>query len=206
MFSKINNFLKHFHPSAERDPYRLFPHDHLMKYIFLPLIPKFVTPNQITIVRFIMTPVVLWFLYIGNYSVGVPLFLLAAFTDAVDGSLARVRKQITPWGTVADPIADKLLIGLVVLLFVIQYFGLFFGLLILFFEIVIITGGIIRRNQGKFVSANVFGKIKMFLQVAGVLFLFVSLWMNIDLFRSFSFATFTVAILFALLSLLSYGI
>ena len=177
-----------------------------MKFLILPLIPRFVLPNHVTILRILMTPFVLWFLYTGQYAIGVPLFFVDALTDAIDGSLARVRKQITPWGTIVDPIADKLLIGLVVLLFVIQYFGLFFGLLILFFEIVIIVGGLIRKHQGKFVSANVFGKIKMFLQVAGVLFLFISLWMDFDLFRSVSFGAFTVAIVFALLSLLSYGI
>jgi len=206
MFSVFFDFLKKFHPKAERDPYRLFPHDHLMKYTVLPLIPKFLTPNHFTILRLIMTPFVLWFLITEQYSIGVPLFLAAAFTDAIDGSLARVRKQITAWGTIADPVADKMLIGLAVLLFVIKYLSLYFGLLILFFELLIVTGGLIRKYQGHLVSANIFGKIKMVLQVFGVLFLFVSLWMDIDLFRSVSFGTLTLAILFAILSLLSYGL
>lgn len=206
MFSKFFDFLKRFHPKAERDAYRLFPHDHLMKYVFLPLIPRFVSPNHITILRFILTPFVLWFLLSEQYSIGVPLFFFAAFTDALDGSLARVRRQITDWGTIADPVADKLLIGLVVLFFVIKYIGLFFGLLILFIELIIIAGGFLRKHNGIFVSANVFGKIKMFLQVVGVMFLLVSLWIDFDLFRSVSIGTFTLAIVFAVLSLLSYGI
>lgn len=206
MFSIIGDFLKRFHPKAERDPYRLFPHDHLMKAVILPLIPKFIKPNHVTILRLILTPFVLWFLLSEQYSIGVPLFFIAAFTDAIDGSLARVRKQITSWGTLADPVADKLLIGMVVLLFVIKYIGLYFGLLIVFFELVIITGGFIRKFQGYYVSANIFGKIKMVLQVVGVMFLLISLWANFDLFRSVSVGTFTLAILFAILSLLSYGI
>ena len=206
MFSRFVDFLKRFHPKAERDPYRLFPHDHLMKAVILPLIPKFVLPNHVTILRLILTPFVLWFLFTEQYSIGVPLFFFAALTDAIDGSLARVRRQITTWGTLVDPIADKLLIGMVVLLIVIKYIDLYFGLLIVFFELVIITGGFIRKYQGHFVSANVFGKIKMVLQVAGVMFLLVSLWADFDLFRSVSVGTFTLAILFAVLSLLSYGI
>jgi CDP-diacylglycerol--glycerol-3-phosphate 3-phosphatidyltransferase len=206
MFSHLFVFLKRFHPQAERDPSRLFPHDHLINFLVLPFIPPFVRPNHITIFRLLMTPLVLWFLAIEQYSIGVPLFLFAAFTDAVDGSLARVRKQITSWGALVDPLADKLLIGLVVLLFVIKYIGLYFGLLIVFFELIIIAGAFFRKYQGHFVSANIFGKIKMVLQVAGVLFLFISLWADFDLFKGFSIGIFTLAILFAVLSLLSYGL
>jgi len=177
-----------------------------MKYTIIPLIPRFVRPNHVTILRLLLTPFVLWFLITQQYSIGVPLFFIAAFTDAIDGSLARLRGQITEWGTVVDPVAVKLLIGLVVLLFVIQYIGLYFGLLILFIELVIITGGLVRKYQGHFVSANVFGKIKMFLQVVGVMFLLISLWADFDLFRSVSVGSFTLAIVFAILSLLSYGI
>jgi len=206
MFSRLTDFLKRFHPRAERDPYRLFPHDRLMAATVLKLVPRFILPNHVTILRLILTPFVLWFLLNEQYSVGVPLFLFAALTDAVDGSLARTRKQITEWGTIADPVADKLLIGMVVLLFVIKYIGLYFGLLIVFFELVIIAGGFVRKYQGHFVSANVFGKIKMILQVIGVMFLLISLWADFDLFRSVSVGTFTLAIIFAVLSMLSYGI
>lgn len=206
MFSRFLNFLKRFHPSAERDPYRLFPHDHLMKFTVIPLIPRFIKPNHFTVLRLLLTPFVLWFLITQQYSIGVPLFFVAAFTDAIDGSLARLRRQITEWGTIVDPIADKLLIGMVVLLFVIQYISLYFGLLILFIELVIVGGGLIRRCQGHYISANIFGKIKMVLQVVGVLFLLVSLWIDFDLFRSVSVGTFTLAIIFAILSLLSYGL
>ncbi|MFA6131744.1 MAG: CDP-alcohol phosphatidyltransferase family protein [Patescibacteria group bacterium] len=206
MFSRIVDFLKKFHPKAERDPYRLFLHDRLMAATILKLIPKFVLPNHITILRLVLTPFVLWFLITEQYAIGVPLFFAAAFTDAVDGSLARTRRQITAWGTLADPVVDKLLIGLVVLLFVIKYIGLYFGLLIVFFEVVIIAGAFFRKYKGSFVSANVFGKIKMILQVAGVMFLLISLWADFDLFKSVSVGTFTLAILFAILSLLSYGI
>lgn len=206
MFPKFLNFLKKFHPKAERNPHQLFPHDHLMRVLVLPFVPPFVHPNHITILRFILTPLVLWFLIKEQYEVGVPLFLFTAFTDAVDGSLARVRKQVSEWGTIADPVADKILIGLVVLLFVIKHLGLFLGFLILFFELAIVAIAFLHKRRGEHVSANIFGKVKMFLQVIGVMFLFISLWANFDLFHSASFAILTLAVLFAVLSLLSYGL
>src|SRR3989339_879810 len=99
-----------------RDPSKLFPHDHIMRYTFVPLVPRFVTPNMITIARMVLIPFILYFLFSNEYGIGVPLFLFAAFTDALDGSVARLRHQVTEWGTFYDPLADKLLIGSVIIL------------------------------------------------------------------------------------------
>ena len=190
----------------ERDPHKLFPHDHLMRYTFIPLVPGFITPNMVTMFRIVMTPIVLWFLYTGNFQIGVPIFLFVAFTDAIDGSLARIREQITTWGTFYDPLADKIFIGSVVLLIVIQHVNVIFGLLIVAVEASLLIGGYIRKVNGKVTSANVFGKIKMILQVIGVLMLLIALWSGFDLFIPISVGTLALAIVFAVISLFTYGL
>ena len=192
--------------ALERDPNKLFPHDHLMKWVILPLIPKKVTPNSITIVRFIGIPFVLYFLLLEQFHIGVPLFLVLAFTDALDGSLARVRKQITQWGTFYDPVADKLLIGLVALLIIVKYIHPVFAFIIVVLELLIIAGGLRTKNRGKVISANIFGKTKMFLQVAGVTILLIAVWAGIPLFVPISAATLSLAIVFAVVSLFTYGL
>lgn len=189
-----------------RDPTKLFPHDHIMRYTLLPLIPSFITPNMITIVRMFCAPIVLWFLFIENYEIGVPFFLLVAFTDAIDGSLARVRHQITEWGTFYDPVADKLLIGSVVLLVVAKHVNVVFTIIILLLEALIIFGGILRKKSGRMTGANIFGKTKMFLQVLGVSFLLIALWAGFDLFIPVSIGTLSLAIVFAVISLFTYGL
>ena len=88
-----------------RDPAKLYPHDYVMKSLVLPLVPKWVTPNYVTALRFLLTPFVVWGLAVGQYEWAIPFFMFTAFTDMVDGSLARARKQITEWGTLFDPIA-----------------------------------------------------------------------------------------------------
>lgn len=190
----------------ERDPKKLFPHDHIMKYTFVPLVPHFVTPNGITIFRMLATPVVLLILLSGNYSLGVPSFLFLAFTDALDGSVARLRGQITKWGTFYDPVADKLLITSVVLLIVIQHVNPIFAFLIIGLEVLIVFGGFIRKRNGKVTTANVFGKTKMFLQVAGVTMLLIAVWLGYDLFIPVSEGTLALAIIFAIISLFTYGL
>jgi len=189
-----------------RDPHRLFPHDHVLRYTVIPLIPCFITPNMVTVFRIVMTPVVLWLLYLQNFSLGVPLFWFVAFTDALDGSLARLRNQVTPWGTFYDPLADKIFIGSVVLLVVVNHVNIIFGFLILLVECAIILGAFVQRRRGKIMSANIFGKTKMFLQVLGVSFLLIAMWAGFDLFIPLSIGTLSLAIVFAVISLLTYGL
>jgi CDP-diacylglycerol---glycerol-3-phosphate 3-phosphatidyltransferase len=190
----------------KRDPHKLFPHDRVMRYTVVPLIPKSVTPNMVTVFRIVMTPAVLWFLYTEQYAIGVPLFLFISFTDAIDGSLARLRHQVTDWGAFYDPLADKLLIASVVLLVVVQHVNVIFGLLIIIVEAIIMLGGYIRKLDGKVVGSNLFGKTKMILQVTGVTFLLLAIWGGLDLFIPISVGTLALGLVFAIISLFTYGI
>ncbi|HEU5114247.1 MAG TPA: CDP-alcohol phosphatidyltransferase family protein, partial [Candidatus Paceibacterota bacterium] len=92
---------------------RATPIDRLLSRTFLKLVPKSVTPNQITKFRLITIPFIGLLLGFNYYIPGAILFLFSAFSDALDGALARTERKITTWGTLYDPIADKLLIGLV---------------------------------------------------------------------------------------------
>jgi CDP-diacylglycerol--glycerol-3-phosphate 3-phosphatidyltransferase len=188
-----------------RDPKKLFPHDYLMKYTLIPLIPQAVTPNSITLLRFFGIPALIFLLAQEWYDWSLGLFLFLALTDAVDGSLARLRDQITQWGTIYDPVADKLLIGSVVLLIVMKHINVILGLLILIVEGLIILGAMRRRKAGHAIAANFFGKTKMFLQVLGVTFLLIAVWLGFDLFVPLSIGTLCLAILFAVVSLFTYG-
>ncbi len=190
----------------ERDPEKLYPHDRLLAKTLLPFIPMSITPNMVTCLRMMLTPVVLLFLYWRRYDIGVPLFVFVAFTDALDGTMARVRKQITDWGTFYDPIADKLLIGSVVLLVVTRHINPLFGLLIVAIELMLVAGGYWRRRCGQSVRANMVGKAKMFLQFLGVTLLLVEVWSGAQLFLDVSIATLSLAIVVAIISLFTYGL
>lgn len=185
---------------------RLLPHDRLFAATILRLIPKEVTPNHITILRFILIPPTLFFLWIEDVPVALVFFLFAALTDAIDGSLARTRKQITGWGTVADPLADKLLIGSTVVFFVAKEVNVAFAGLIVFFEVMIALGALYRARRGQLQSANGFGKAKMLLQVLGVAALLIARLLDIQLAVQFGVGTLSIAIVFAIVSLLTYGL
>ncbi len=71
-------------------------------------------PNFLTGLRILAVPVLIWLLASDGDSARVwatAVFLIAALTDLIDGAVARRRNQITSFGKLADPIADKALIG-----------------------------------------------------------------------------------------------
>ncbi|MDO8594448.1 MAG: CDP-alcohol phosphatidyltransferase family protein [bacterium] len=141
--------------------------DRILAKVFLPLLPPAVTPNAITVFRFVAVPVIA-FLLITDFPVwGTILFVLAAFSDALDGSLARTTHQITKWGIVADPLADKLLIGTVAVIAISKYLGLGITALIIGIELVLVISAYIRYS-GKLTPAKTVGKLKMVLQSVGI--------------------------------------
>lgn len=177
--------------------------DRVLMHTVVRCIPKSVRPNHITVARMLMTPLVVILLVYEKYSVGVPLFLFVAFTDALDGSLARIRRQITEWGIVFDPIADKLFIGSVLFIIVLQHINFAVGIALLGVEIVMVIGGWWYKSRGKIEPANVWGKVKMVAEVTGILFLLIALWSGIDLFVGISTGTLALALVVAIVSIFS---
>ncbi len=71
-----------------------------------------VLPNQLTVLRIILTPVFLVLFLSGDpllIQISLAVYLIAAITDWYDGWLARKFNYITDWGKFLDPLADKIL-------------------------------------------------------------------------------------------------
>lgn len=70
-------------------------------------------PNILTILRIIMTPLFIYFLFWGNgngYMLALVIFILASITDLIDGKLARALGVESTLGKILDPLADKILV------------------------------------------------------------------------------------------------
>ena len=72
-------------------------------------------PNQLTLLRMIFVPFIVIHLVDGHYKWALIVFVLAGFSDGLDGLLARTLHQQTLLGQYLDPIADKLLLSTVFL-------------------------------------------------------------------------------------------
>lgn len=206
---KIINRFAERHPDyfVYQKATEVYPHDHFLAWTILRFIPKSWTPNQFTLARICLTPVVAWLMVTHNYNVGIVLFVLAAFTDALDGSLARTQNKITKFGMLFDPIADKFLIGVMVLCLVLQNYSWHLGLAIIGVELIIIVSAIVAEFRFNTVrAANIWGKIKMILQVLAVFLTLAALIWNVSILFTVAAWLFGVAIGFALISLFAHGI
>ncbi|MBR5155986.1 MAG: CDP-diacylglycerol--glycerol-3-phosphate 3-phosphatidyltransferase [Clostridia bacterium] len=67
------------------------------------------TPNKLTMLRVIMVPIFIWAITSGFYIVSIIVFALASLTDQLDGYIARKNNQVTTFGKLMDPLADKIL-------------------------------------------------------------------------------------------------
>lgn len=185
----------------------LHPHDEFIARVFLKFLPVSATPNRLTALRIVLTPVVFLFILFGFYKIGIVLFVLVALTDTLDGSLARTRNMITRFGMMFDPLADKFLIGSMVMLLVFRYFHWLLGVATLGLEIAFIAGAFVARYKFKTVRmANLWGKIKMILQVLAVFLTLLALLLDFPVFFTIAAWLFGLAIGFALVSLFAHGI
>ena len=186
-------------------PHQLTITDKILAKTLLRLIPRWITPNLVSWMRFFSVPFIGYFLLAQNYAVGLPLFLVSAFSDAVDGSLARTREMVTDFGKMFDPVADKFLISVAAIILVPRHLGWSIVIVIISIEIILITSAYVQqRYYGKVIQAENTGKLKMIMQSLGVGALLVYALLGIPLFLTIATYCLYIAIFFALLSLVVY--
>ncbi|HEY4475446.1 MAG TPA: CDP-alcohol phosphatidyltransferase family protein [Candidatus Paceibacterota bacterium] len=181
--------------------------DRILAATFLKLLPRRVTPNQLTIFRFFTVPFVASLMYLEYYAIAIPLFAIAAFTDALDGALARTKNKITEWGKTYDPIADKLLIGLTGIIIIPKYINFFLAVFIIFIEMFVIGTAYYLKNKGAIhISANAWGKTKMICQSFGVGLLLLYAVISVPAFLIIAQYLLYISIFLAIVSIVTYGI
>ena len=67
-------------------------------------------PNALTMLRLALIPVFVWLFWNADRKLALAVFILASLTDMLDGMLARKLHQITDFGKLFDPLADKLMV------------------------------------------------------------------------------------------------
>lgn len=174
--------------------------------IFLRFIPTSVKPNQMTVIRFILVPVVYVLLWQRLYIWALIVFAIAALTDLLDGAMARTRNQITDLGKVIDPIADKLLVITVLLFVGWQYMIIkVFVIYIIFEMIAVLVGYFFAPLIGKPIGANVFGKIKLNLQCLSLGLFILGVTLSNTLLEHISIYVLFTALFFAVLAGIETG-
>ena len=146
-------------------------------------------PNKITITRIILSVLLLIFMMLPWYDLGVNfpvyqvanvnvsidyiiggvIFLIASTSDFLDGYLARKYNQVTDFGKVMDAIADKLLVnGLLIILAYNRMISVVLPVVIISRDIVVDSCKMISGNKGHVVAASILGKIKTICMMVGL--------------------------------------
>ena len=139
-------------------------------------------PNSLTLARIFLIPLLVVVLLtkfegavifgIGKELVGAAIFAVAALTDWLDGYLARRRQQVTTFGQLMDPLADKLLIMAALLSLVqMELAPAWMVAIILGRELGVTVLRSVAFSRGVTISASPLGKIKMMSQVIAILLL-----------------------------------
>lgn len=168
--------------------------DKVLDKTFLWIFPPFIKPNHLTVFRYISIPIIFFLLLFQYYELGLIFFFISAFSDALDGALARTRKQITSWGKINDPLADKLLIGVSGVILITKYIGVEIIAVILLLEILTVVAALSLYDPKENPGARLPGKLKMLCQSFGLGFLLIYITSNV-------LTIFTVAVFLLYLSI-----
>ncbi|PKK93858.1 MAG: CDP-diacylglycerol--glycerol-3-phosphate 3-phosphatidyltransferase [Tenericutes bacterium HGW-Tenericutes-6] len=134
------------------------------------------TANKLTILRVVMIPIMIVFIYLDGLKsqtgffdmtqsrlIFTILFMIASFTDLLDGYIARKYNQITTFGKFLDPIADKVLVMVAFLYLMLETPDLvpLWAVMIVIVREFAVTGiRLLAVEKGNVIAASPYGKIK----------------------------------------------
>lgn len=164
-------------------------------------------PNKLTIVRIVLIPFfVAALLYDGGNSqimriVANVLFIIASFTDLLDGKIARKYNLVTNFGKFMDPLADKLLVcAALICLIELEQVPAWMVIVIISREFIISGFRLVAADNGVVIAASYWGKFKTTFQMIAV----VLLIMNVPALSLVAQITLWIALALTVISLVDY--
>ncbi|WP_310490242.1 CDP-diacylglycerol--glycerol-3-phosphate 3-phosphatidyltransferase [Chamaesiphon sp. VAR_69_metabat_338] len=163
-------------------------------------------PNSITLSRLLGLPVIVYCLYGNSVTIrwwGLGVFLVAALTDWLDGYLARKLDLVTDLGKFLDPLVDKLLVLIPLLILIDLHLVPAVGVCLILLRELTIAGW--RVSQSQISGANIWGKLKTTSQIIAIAMLIAPLsttsnnW-QIDNWHLYALVAFWISVSLTLIS------
>ncbi|MBQ9764973.1 MAG: CDP-diacylglycerol--glycerol-3-phosphate 3-phosphatidyltransferase [Lachnospiraceae bacterium] len=138
-------------------------------------------PNKLTILRVCMIPFFVFFLmtdYCGAASkyIATAIFVIASFTDMLDGKIARKYNLVTNFGKFMDPLADKLLVCSALICFIeLGKVSSIIVLVIIAREFIISGFRLVAADKGVVIAAGYWGKLKTVVQMVMIVVVLVDI-------------------------------
>ena len=117
-------------------------------------------PNILTIIRFLLIPIILLFLFSGNYLLAFIFFTISGITDILDGYIARKFNLVSNFGKLMDPLADKLTqISMLAALFFLNIVPVWILIIVLLKEVIMVAGASFLYGKSVVVYSRWYGKL-----------------------------------------------
>lgn len=146
-------------------------------------------PNILTILRFLFIPVVLYFIFTGNYILGFIFFTISGITDILDGFIARKYNLISNFGKLMDPLADKLTqISVLASLVIVEIIPVWILVIVVLKELIMVIGASFLYGKDVVVYSKWYGKLATVLFYLAIVISLITkqfgitgLWVNLSL-------------------------
>ena len=163
-------------------------------------------PTILTFSRIILIPFFVW-ITPTSPMLGVTIFFIAAITDFLDGYLARKTGQVTKFGIILDPIADKILvISALILLVDMVRISAWIAMVIIVREFVVTGIRVVALSMDIVIPAETGGKIKTVAQMASIVLLLLPGGLGPVDFYDIGLVLMYISVVLAVVTGIKYGI
>lgn len=141
------------------------------------------TPNKLTLIRILMVPIYIWCLYMDFNIAAIVVFVVASFTDYLDGHLARKHGLVTTFGKLMDPLADKILTISALVCFLeldVRFLSGWMVVVIIARELIVTGIRLIALDEKKVIAASWWGKSKTVSQMVAIIMLMLDRIIKLD--------------------------
>ena len=142
-------------------------------------------PTILTVARMILAVIFMVFViqpYTWAKTTALVIFIVAAITDKIDGSLARKQKSVSDLGAFLDPLADKMLVDLAFLTLVyLNIVPIWVFAIILVRDLAVDGLRMVAAKKGKTIAASNYGKIKTATQMTALIVLLLNIIVDVEI-------------------------
>ena len=163
-------------------------------------------PNALTIIRFLLIPIILYFIFTGNYLLGFIFFTISGLTDILDGTIARKFNLISNFGKLMDPLADKLTqISVLASLVIKDIIPIWILIIVIAKELIMIIGASFLYGKDVVVYSKWFGKLATVLFYIAIVFSLINKQFNLTgIWAQIDIILYCIAIIATIFSLAMY--
>ena len=163
-------------------------------------------PNILTIIRFLLIPFIIFYIFTGNYILAFVFFTISGITDIADGFIARKFNFVSNFGKLMDPLADKLTqITTLGSLAITDIIPIWILIIVLLKEFIMICGASFLYGKDVVVYSKWYGKLATVLFYIAIVSSLIAKQFNLEGFwQDLDFALYCLALVATILSLLMY--